>query len=112
MDGDWDYLVPEVVLHLPLECVQGDVVLQLECLLGDLVLLVVPQLEHLLVGWTLEVVQLVLHEVDLEGDVGNLLLNLLSDLSDFLVDFLPLPAPLPLPLVDALCADFVLTFLA
>ena len=75
---DLDYLVPVVVLSLLLEKVQVDVVLQLECLLGDLVLLVVPQLEHLLVGWALEVVQLVPREVDLEDDVGNLLLNLLS----------------------------------
>ena len=78
MDWDWGYVVPVVVLHLLLEYVQVDVVLQLECLLGDLVLLVGPQLECLLVGGALEVVQLVLHEVDLEGDMGNLLLNLLS----------------------------------
>ena len=75
---DWGYLVPVVVLCLLLEHVQDDAVLQSECLLGGLVLLVVPQLEHLLVGWALEVVQLVPHEADLGDDVGNLLLNLLS----------------------------------
>ena len=58
-------------------CLQVDVVLQSECLMGDLVL-VVPQLKHLLVGWVLEVVQLVFHTADLEYEVGNLLLNLLS----------------------------------
>ena len=67
-----------VALLLLLKHIQGDVVLQSECLLGDLALLVVPQLEHLLVGWALEVVQLVPCEVDLGDDVGNLLLNLLS----------------------------------
>ena len=73
---DFDYLVPVVVLCLLLEHVQEDVVLQSEHLLGDLVLLVVPQQEHLLVGWALKVVQLVPHEADLGDDVGNLLLNL------------------------------------
>ena len=63
---DWDYLVPVVLLLLPLECLKVDLVLlvlQLEHLGVDLVL-VDPQLEHLL--------------VDLGDDVGNLLLNLLS----------------------------------
>ena len=75
---DLDYLVPVVVLHLLLEHVQDDVVLQLEHLLGDLVLHVFPQLEHLLVGWALEVIQWVPHGVDLGDDVGNLLLTILS----------------------------------
>ena len=75
---DLDYLVPVVVLCLQLEHVQGDVVLQSECLLGDLVLLVVPQLDYLLVGWALEVIQWVPCGVDLGDDVGNLLLTLLS----------------------------------
>ena len=55
---DWGYLVPVVDLDLLLGHLQVDVGLQLECLMGDLVL-VVPQLEHLLLGWVLEVVQLV-----------------------------------------------------
>ena len=74
---DWGYLVPVVVLHLLLEHLQDDVVLQSDHLMGDLVP-VVPQLEHLLVGWALEVVQWVPHGADLGDDVGNLLLNLLS----------------------------------
>ena len=45
--------------------------------MGDLVL-VVPQLEYLMVGWVLEVVQLVFHGADLGDEVENLLLNLLS----------------------------------
>ena len=61
---DWGYLVPVVVLCLLLEHVQDDVVLQLECLMGDLVL-VVPWLEHLLVGWALEVAQQIPHGADL-----------------------------------------------
>ena len=93
---DWDYLAHVVDLHLLLEHVQVDVVLQPECLLGDLVL-VVPWLWHLLVGWVLEVIQWVFCWADLGDDVGNLLLNLLSlelttaavaTLSNFLVAFL------------------------
>ena len=75
---DWDYLLPVVALCLLIKHVQDGAVLQLECLLGDLVLLAVPQLEHLLVGLALEVVQWVPHGVDLGDDVGNLLLTLLS----------------------------------
>ena len=74
---DWGNLVPVVVLCLLLEHLQVDVVLQFECLMGDLVL-VVPQLEHLQVGWALEVVQQVPCGADLEDGVGNLILNLLS----------------------------------
>ena len=80
---DWSYLVPVVVLLPLLECSQVVVVLlvllvlQPECLMDDLVL-VVPCLEHSLVNWVLEVVQLVHLGVDLRDDVGNLLLNLLS----------------------------------
>ena len=68
---DWGYLVPVVALHPLLEHVQYDVVLQSEHLMGDLVL-VVPQLEHLLVGWALVVVQQVPHGADLGDNMGNL----------------------------------------
>ena len=80
---DWGYLVPVVVLLLLLEHSQVVVVLlvplalQPECLMDDLIL-VVPQPEHSLVDWDLEVVHLVHLGVDLVHDVGNLLLNLLS----------------------------------
>ena len=113
---DWGYLVPVVVLHLLPECLQVGVVLQSECLVGNLVL-VVPQLEHLLVGWALEVVQLVSHGADLGDEVEDLLLNLLS-LSLLLQAALPnffwvlLPLPEPLPFTCVLCADLVLGFTA
>ena len=68
---DCAYLVPVVVLHLLLERLQDDVVLQSECLMGDLVL-VVPQLEQLLVDWALEVVQWVPRGADLGDDVGKI----------------------------------------
>ena len=57
-------LVPVVALHLLCEHVQDGVVLQSEDLLGDLVL-VVPQLEHQLVGWAFEVGQRVSSGADL-----------------------------------------------
>ena len=71
--------------------------------MGDLVP-VVPQLEHLLVVWALEVVQLVGHGVDLGGEVGKSTSKSSESehtsaaaLPNLLLVLLPLPAPLPLP---------------
>ena len=86
--------------------------------MGDLVL-VVPQLECLLVGWVLEVVQLVFHGADLGDESGKSTsksseseLTTAAALPNFLLVLLPLPAPLPLPFTCVLCADFVLGFTA
>ena len=100
-----------VLLHLLLEHLQDEVVLQWGHLCGAPVL-GVPLLEHWLVGWVLEVCQLVPHEADLDGNstskTSESELTTTIGLLDFLEAFLPLPASLPF--VSALCSEVVLCF--
>ena len=74
---DCGYLDFVVLLCLLLEHLQDDMVLQRKCLCGAPVF-ILPLPELLLVGWVPEVSWWVPHEVGLDGNSENLLLNLLN----------------------------------